>query len=50
MRSRIFSPAVRRAAPIDRVVWATRRTAVARRDADIGAALAATAASAMGRA
>ena len=31
---------------IDRVVWATYRTEVARRDADIGAALAATAATA----
>src|SRR6185437_14172574 len=29
---------------IDRVVWATYRTEIARRDADIGAALAATAA------
>jgi len=35
---------------IDRVVWATYRTEIARRDADIGAALAATAASAMERA
>jgi ribosomal-protein-alanine N-acetyltransferase len=35
---------------IDRVVWATYRTELARRDADIGAALAATAASAMERA
>jgi [ribosomal protein S5]-alanine N-acetyltransferase len=34
---------------IDRVVWATYRTGIARRDADIGAALAATAASAMER-
>ena len=34
---------------IDRVVWATYRTEVARRDADIGAALAATAADAMER-
>jgi ribosomal-protein-alanine N-acetyltransferase len=35
---------------IDAVVWATYRTEIARRDADIGAALAATAASAMERA
>ena len=35
---------------IDRVVWATYRTERARRDADIDAALAATAASAMERA
>jgi RimJ/RimL family protein N-acetyltransferase len=35
---------------IDRVVWATYRTEIARRDADIGAALAATAATAMERA
>jgi RimJ/RimL family protein N-acetyltransferase len=35
---------------IDRVLWATYRTAFARRDADIGAALAATAADAMERA
>jgi RimJ/RimL family protein N-acetyltransferase len=35
---------------IDRVLWATYRTAIARRDADIGAALAATAADAMERA
>ena len=35
---------------IDRVVWATYRTEIARRDADIGAALAATAADAMERA
>ena len=35
---------------IDRVVWASYRTQIARRDADIGAALAATAASAMERA
>ena len=35
---------------IDRVLWATYRTEIARRDADIGAALAATAASAMERA
>jgi len=35
---------------IDRVLWATYRTAIARRDADIGAALAATADSAMERA
>ncbi|MFL6697262.1 MAG: GNAT family N-acetyltransferase [Vitreoscilla sp.] len=35
---------------IDRVVWAIYRTQVARRDADIGAALAATAADAMERA
>ena len=34
---------------IDRVVWATYRTEIARRDADIGAALAATAATAMER-
>ena len=34
---------------IDRVVWAAYRTEIARRDADIGAALAATAASAMER-
>ena len=35
---------------IDRVVWATYRTETARRDADIGSALAATAADAMERA
>ena len=35
---------------IDRVLWATYRAAFARRDADIGAALAATAADAMERA
>jgi RimJ/RimL family protein N-acetyltransferase len=35
---------------IDRVVWATYRAQVTRRDADIGAALAATAATAMERA
>ena len=35
---------------IDRVVWASYRTEIARRDADIGAALAATAATAMERA
>ena len=35
---------------IDRVSWATYRTEIARRDADIGAALAATAADAMERA
>jgi ribosomal-protein-alanine N-acetyltransferase len=35
---------------IDRVVWAAYRTEIARRDADIGAALAATAADAMERA
>ena len=34
---------------VDRVVWATYRTEVARRDADIGAALASVAASAMER-
>jgi RimJ/RimL family protein N-acetyltransferase len=34
---------------IDRVLWAAYRTEIARRDADIGAALAATAASAMER-
>ena len=34
---------------IDRVVWAAYRTEIARRDADIGAALAATAATAMER-
>ena len=35
---------------IDRVLWAAYRTEIARRDADIGAALAATAATAMERA
>jgi len=35
---------------IDLTIWATYRTEIARRDADIGAALAATAASAMERA
>jgi RimJ/RimL family protein N-acetyltransferase len=35
---------------IDRIVWATYRTEIVRRDADIGAALAATAATAMERA
>lgn len=42
--------AIKDGAVIDRVVWATYRTEIARRDADIGAAIAATAASAMERA
>ena len=42
--------AIKDGAVIDRVLWATYRTEIARRDADIGAALAATAASAMERA
>jgi RimJ/RimL family protein N-acetyltransferase len=42
--------AIKDGAVIDRVVWAGYRTQIARRDADIGAALAATAADAMERA
>jgi RimJ/RimL family protein N-acetyltransferase len=42
--------AIKDGAVVDRVVWASYRTQIARRDADIGAALAATAASAMERA
>ena len=42
--------AIKDGTAIDRVLWATYRTEIARRDADIGAALAATAASAMERA
>jgi len=42
--------AIKDGAVIDRVVWASYRAQIARRDADIGAALAATAASAMERA
>ncbi|MCK9689067.1 GNAT family N-acetyltransferase [Scleromatobacter humisilvae] len=42
--------AIKDGAVIDRVVWATYRTEIARRDADIGAVLAATAATAMERA
>jgi len=42
--------AIKDGSVIDRVVWAAYRTEVARRDADIGAALAATTATAMERA
>ena len=42
--------AIKDGAVIDRIVWASYRAQIARRDADIGAALAATAASAMERA
>ena len=42
--------AIKNGQVIDRVLWAAYRTEIARRDADIGAALAATAADAMERA